>query len=196
MLPLILGAVALGTVGYGIAKVLDDDCDCSSIKTKSSYRANTTKDIEQFYSLKQTVYETLYSEFVSNIKKVKNLDLDNFKEINIKSNFPQNEQYIDKINNIVEELYLLLDNCNNLFKLHIAKTLSILEVSKDYKSYSKDAKKTLSDTLVLSNTINDILNINLINQNDKPTKSSKRLVKEVQKVLDSFKDEMDEKLVA
>ncbi|MEA2016811.1 MAG: hypothetical protein U9N59_00055 [Campylobacterota bacterium] len=154
------------------------------------------KTLQNFYTLRQSIYDGSYQAFQTTLKKIKHLSLDKQKKIDLNSSFPKSKINKEDILNISNDLFISLYDINQLFQTYITKVSAILEVSKDYKSYSKEAKKTLSDTLVLSNTINDILNINLINQNDKPTKSSKRLVIEVKKVLDSFKDETDEKLVA
>ena len=170
-------------------KAKDEDEDESDIDT-------TFTTLQNFYTLKQSIYESSYQEFQTTLKKIKNLNINKQDKINIKNNLPVEQTHIEEITNISDNLTVSLYNLNLLFQKYIEKTTTIVNISNDYKSYSKDASKILSDTLVLSNTINDILNIKVVNKEDKATKSSKRLIVEVRKVLDSFRDELSQKLVA
>jgi hypothetical protein len=156
----------------------------------------TFTTLQNFYTLKQTIYDSSYQEFQTTLKKIKNLNIDKADKINIKNNLPIEQTHIEEITNISNDLTISLYELNLLFQKYIEKITTIVNISNDYKSYSKEASKILSDTLVLSNTINDILNIKVVSKKDKPTKSSKELVEEVKKVLVSFKENPREKLVA
>ena len=174
MIQIILGGAALTAVGYGIAKLLEDDCNCIEVKENKQSSVNS---LEKFYSLKEDVYNTSYQEFQVILGQINNLSIDEPKKIVFKNNLLKTENYKKKVYSIADELYLQLNNCNILFKGHIVKVLNILESSNDYESYSKDDKRILDNTLVLSNTINNILNVKLINKHDKLTKSYKQLLK-------------------
>lgn len=186
MLPFIVGGVALVATGYGLAKVLEDDCPSVCSEEKKYIKEDL---VEKFYLLNQTVFDTSYQEFQSIIEKIKNLELDTKEVIVLKKNFPENEEHQEKIDNVAEKLYTLLYKSDKIFKEHLLEVSNIVKISNDYDSYSKSAKEIVSNTLVLAGIINDILNVKLVNENDKPTKNSKKLILEVKRVLKNFEDE-------
>jgi hypothetical protein len=180
MLPLVLGGIAMTAVGYGLAKLFEDDCNCSNNKYEQTIKYI---EIDKLSVLKQNVYDTSYAEFKKIIKSIKNLNIGEQEDIVIKTN--QLIQPNQTLNNIAEDLYNLLYKTNDLFKNNITKVTNILDISDDYNAYSNKAKETLSNTLVLSSLIGDILNLKLENT-DNSIKSSEKLITEANKILTKF----------
>ena len=223
MLPLILGAVTLGTVGYGIKCSKDEDC-IDSLKetisdgleaiysgiekledktglnnfefdlTQEIKPTSITKDtktsiilssVEEFYSLKDDIANNSYKEFEAVISKIKNIDV-KIVQIELKNNQPSANLYKNKLDSVSKELSKKLVILDNLFTTHIKKLKQIVSSCDDFNHISHSDKNTISDTMVLANSIADILNIKLVSKKDKPTKKSIKLVTEIDKVIDQF----------
>lgn len=179
---LVLGGIALTAAGYGLAKYFKDNYTYGTTEEKAA----TQTELERFYKLKQSVYNGSYQEFQNIIAKIENLDLDNKKNITLKNTIPKTENYKDEINSTANMLYLLLGDCNDRLRESISKISDMIKISSNYPSYSKEAKKTLSDALVISGVIVDILNVDIIEEEEKPSKSSKELITQVNKVLENI----------
>ena len=193
MIPVVLGGIALTAVGYGIAKVLEDECDCFTTTKTAPTKDNT---LEEFYIFSNDVLNSSYKDFQEILKNVQNLNLDEPKEIKTNQSYPKTDDNIEKINHVADDLYKLLDYCNTLFRENIVKLNNIVNVSTVYNSYSQNAKNLFSATVALENIISDILYTNVINKNDKPSKSTKKLVKEINKLIDTFKENLSEEKAA
>lgn len=213
MIPIVLGAVALGATGYGVKKYIESDIDRSiafgdftqnigesilngidklfvddyvSEEIAAIFQANEKIDkesIKQLSKLTQTVQEDTFKELETILKGITNLTLEEPKKINPKSDFIDTKEYNKKVYKRVAKIYNLLRICNALLKSHITKLQEITAQRDDYNEFELGDKKILSDALVLSNVICDLLNVKIINKENKPTKSSKKLIKDVYKMI-------------
>lgn len=190
MLRLIIGGVTTALVGYAIKEACKDE-NCFGLWDEPSSRTKTTvSGLDKFNTLKQTVLDGVYQEFQQNLQKIKNLDLKESKKINLNNKTSTIPKYKIEIDNIADELYVLLDDFNYLLKNYNEKVSRYIEVSKNFKKYSKKKTHILSDAIVLSNTINDILNIKLVNRKDKLNNNAKVLLVDAKKVLEKFESDI------
>lgn len=190
MLPVILGGVALTAVGYGVARFLEDECHCSKSKEIEVLNADALK---KFYQLRQTVFETSYTKLEAMLNEIQNLNIEDKVEIVFTNVLPKTNVYHPKVEKVASQLYILLEQCHSLFEPYVSKVSDILRVSNNYTAYSKEAKNTLSDALMLSHVISDILNVELIDTNNQPIESSEQLIEEIQKMIEeTFKEESSE----
>lgn len=173
MIPFIIGGIALTATGYGVAKLLEDECNCD--KKSDSYFVDLDNEkndpkidelIEKFELAKLELYNTSFIELKMALSEIENLDKEitittlkleeaiySFKELtdDIKQNF---EKYTDI-------LYKTKDYIN--FKLDYLDSIIVNE--SNYEKYNKEDKE-LVDELIKSFILIDKIAISEIS-NDK-----------------------------
>jgi hypothetical protein len=204
MLPFILGAVALGTVGYGVKKHIESDIDrsiefdnatikiaenlctkiddftfnhlLSDIENTNTNEIDTKYSLEDFYTLRNSVYETTYNQYINIISSIDNLSLKH-KNINIKNVLPKDNSHFIQ-NKVIDNMYIILDNLNHNLDYQLSILNNILKVSNHFNTFSKDVKFLISDIVVNANIINKVLNIKIVNKNDNLSRKTIKFAKE------------------
>jgi hypothetical protein len=178
MLPIILGAVAVGTVGYGIKKFCEDNDDiCPFSSKKQSYSKplslNTIKDL---LDLEKQILDDDYKEFQTTISTFNNLKIDKIKTPQYHEQLLEYDYQDDDIDNFTHSLYYILQTFHKALKQNIVKIETIKTICQDFKTLNKNSKEIISDTIVIANTIHDIIDLNFINKNKKIRKKAYKLL--------------------
>ncbi len=188
MLPLLIGGVVVAVAGYALKEVCEEE-NCFGLWDENRPCDNTETQprqtkLEEFYELRLIVFDS-HGKFSNTLKEIKNLKLDKPTKIVIDHDLPT-ILFDEDVNRGISDLYIRLVSLNTLLQSYASTISKNLKVSNNFEAYSTEAKEVLSDAMVLSNMISDILNVKVINKKGKFSKSAKRLLEESKKVLDRF----------
>lgn len=202
MIPVIIGGISTAIVAYAIKEVAEEenwlglwDNNTSSSSTNNTEQAKTSEprkkseffELEKFYDFKQTVLKTTLNECSNILKDIKNLKQYKIKNVKLKDNFPNDSKlYSSRVNHIASDLTRYLEKLNKILESKLKTISKNMEVSINYNSYSKDAKKAIKDAINISESIIDILNIKIVNKKNFATKSSRQLVEDSRKIIEDY----------
>lgn len=188
MLPLLIGGAVVAVAGYALKEVCEEE-NCFGLWDESRPQDSTERQpdqikLEEIYELRLIVLDS-HGQFTNTIKKIKYLKYDKPIKIVINHNLPT-VLYDKDLNTDITDLYINLNSFNTLLQSYTSTISQNLKVSNSFKAYSTEAREVLSDAMVLSNMISDILNLKIINKKGKFSKSAKKLLEKSRKILDSF----------
>lgn len=205
----VIGGISTAVVGYAVKELCQEsDCfgwfdndsntsnsnDKSQTKKASNKSKEKKKKLKSFYTLRKLVLETSYTDFNELISKVQNLNAQEKENITLKDNIPSSKPYSDEIKQTSKELYNALESFNDIFKLHISKISSMIEVSDNYEAYSSNSQTIINNAIKLSNTIYDILAVDIIDEEGNITQDSKDLVEKCKGLMEEYVSEQFNKL--
>lgn len=115
---------------------------------------------------------------------MQNLDLDKKDPITLDETIPTSYEHTKQISDIASRVFDVLHDCEIKLEDSLEKLETIVTVSLDYESYTKEVKQNFSDTLVVADLIYDILTTKII-EDDKPSKSILEQIEQFEKALQS-----------
>ena len=95
---------------------------------------------------------------------------------------------LDGILNRVEGFNIVLESINEKFEIYIDKMENIVDISNDYSKYSQEDKKTIMMTASIAQTIKNICDAPIIDEEGVVTKKSKRVLKKANKFLSKLEE--------
>ena len=195
-LPLvIIGGISTAVVGYGIKEVCaDEKCfglfnsDKNDNSASFEYKKAKTKKkgLKAFYNLRKDIFQTSHKEFNELISKVQNINTETKEDIALNENLPSSKPYSDEIKQTSKKLYEKLKSFNEIFELYITKISSMIKIADSYEAYSIDSKKIIDNSLKISNIIYDILKLEIIDEDNNLTQSSKDLLVKCDELMDEY----------
>ncbi len=191
MLPLVLGGVALATVGYGV-RMLVEEVNCAEAtnytemyeleeeekkrkKELKKQKKKKLKVLRKYDKKLEKFYQTKFSKLQNTLEKINSLNfkakkefkkdenvgsivgIDIFKYIDIKEVNVSNEDLkkIKSYTKILKNLEIYLDS-------QLKELSKLLEKSNNYESYDEGEKKFIQNLLYLNNTVERILDSNVL----------------------------------
>ncbi len=197
MIPLVLGGIALATVGYGVKKYCEADgkgCDALtdtlldfsdkmedleeklgfndySFKRSSSGSTQSDNLLDAVHRFKNEIYSGSIVPFVELLERVKHYDVDEFsyKEQSFKQEFEENLTDENKTD-LSQYSYVLKKAYEKL--LDLASILQeTAEEKGDYRLFSKTEKRTLQKALAYAKIITDLLVVKIVKKSGKVNKN-------------------------
>ena len=196
MIPLVLGGIALATVGYGVKKYCEADgkgCDTLtdtlldfsdkmedleeklgfkdySFKRSSSGSTQSDNLLDVVHRFKNEIYSGSIVPFVELLERVKHYDVD---ELLYKEQI-FNEEFAE---NLTDENKTDLSQYSFILKKAYDKLLSLvsilqetIEEKEDYKLFSKTEKRTLQKASAYAKIITDLLAVKIVKKSGKVNK--------------------------
>lgn len=117
---------------------------------------------------------------------MQNIDTETKEDIVLNENLPSSKPYNDEIKQTSKKLYEKLESFNEIFELYITKISSMIKVSDNYEAYSIDSKNIIDNSLKISNIIYNILKIEVIDEDNNLTQSSKDLLVKCNELMDEY----------
>lgn len=196
MIPLVLGGIALATVGYGVKKYCEADgkgCDAltdtlldfsdkmedleeklgfKDYSFKSSSSGSTPSDNlhDAVYKFKNEIYTSSIVPFVELLVRVKHYDAGEFsyKEQSFKQVFTENLTDENKTD-LSQYSYVLKKAYDKLLSL-VSILQETIEEKEGYKLFSKTEKRTLQKASAYAKIITDLLAVKIIKKSGKVNK--------------------------
>ncbi|MDF1875212.1 hypothetical protein JHD48_05665 [Sulfurimonas sp. SAG-AH-194-I05] len=198
MLPVILGAVALGTVGFGIKKCMEDEACLDSLKDKVQdgvfALADAQDKVEEYFNLNAVTLsdDALTSAFFTgtekstppNIKAQAKATLDTFftsveslqgfedasalSEAFSLNDTPYKDEYKSYIE--ISEYVITINKVAKLLENETNKIQEMLKASLVYESFEKDEKDTINKTYILADILKELLTLKLLKKSGKLNK--------------------------
>jgi len=191
MIPFIIGGVALAATGYGVAKLLEDDCNCNKesgsffVDLKSeNYEAQEDEVIEKYELTKIELYNTSLMELKTALNEIENLD----KEILIttlefeKTIYPF-EELTDDIKHSFEKYTDILQNTKEYINTKLDSLDSIIVNESDYEKYTNDDKKLVDDFMHLCTLIDKVSHAQMTNDKIDISRKVKRWFFKIEKMI-------------
>ena len=95
---------------------------------------------------------------------------------------------LEGITHRVEEFNIVLESINEIFEEHIEKMEDIVDTSNDYSTYAIKDKEIVMMTASIAQTIKNICDAPIIDEDGKITKKSKRVLKKANKFLTKLEE--------
>ncbi|SFV71267.1 hypothetical protein MNB_SV-13-41 [hydrothermal vent metagenome] len=96
------------------------------------------------------------------------------------------KEVLDGITLRVEEFITLLEPIKNIFEEYIDKMENIVDKSNDYSQYSENDKKTIMVTASIAQTIKNVCDAPIIDEEGAVTRKSKRVLKKASKFIEQL----------
>lgn len=161
MIPFIIGGIALAATGYGVAKLLENDCNCDKKSEyffedsdNDNYEVQEDEVIEKYELTKIELYNTSLMELRTALSEIENLDREIFiptlafeqKVYPFKELSDEIKQSFEKYTNILQKTKEYVDD-----KLDILDSIIISE--NNYQKYGDEDKKLVNDLIYLCNLV-------------------------------------------
>ena len=201
MLPIILGAVAVGTVSYGVNKLIKDEDFRDNIKDKiqdGAFKAyDTIESFENKYNLNSISLDKDEQDVAKwftqpTAKATLTLaDFYNYRKEVFDTTYKKYQDTISKIKNLELDLpeiilkdkkadddntaialYRVLNKHNQKLSDGLIQISHYLDISDDYNTYSQDAKNHILESIDDAKNIAEILNLKVINKKGKVSKGA------------------------
>lgn len=191
MFPFILGGVALAATGYGIAKLLGDDCNCDK-KSKPYFVGLENKNhkqpednlLEKFELAKIELYNTSYMELKTALDKIKNLDKEiPIRTLELKKTIYSFAELTDEIKQNFEKYTYILKKTKEYITTKLDTLVSIIENENNYEKYSNDDKNLVNELIYLSTLIDKVSQSNMTNDNIDISRKVKEEFSEIETIL-------------
>lgn len=95
---------------------------------------------------------------------------------------------LDGIGSRTEEFKNILNPLNEVFEEYIEKMEDIVDVSNDYSSYSQSEKQIIMITASMAETIKNVCDAPIIDENGEVTRKSARVLRKANKFIDKLKE--------
>lgn len=95
---------------------------------------------------------------------------------------------LDGIGSRTEEFKNILNPLNEIFKDYIEKMEDIVDVSNDYSTYSQSEKQIIMITASMAETIKNVCDAPIIDENGEVTRKSARVLRKANKFMDKLKE--------
>ena len=160
MIPFIIGGVALAATGYGVAKLLEDDCSYNQDtenETEPFYVDAEDEVIEKYKLAKIQLYNTTLIELRTALAEINNLN----KNIAITSlNFEKVvypfEELTDDIKQSFEKFTNILYNTKDYINSKLDSLDLIIVNESNYEKYSDDEKFLVDNLMKISNLVDKV----------------------------------------
>lgn len=191
MIPFIIGGVALAATGYGVAKLLEEDCNCDKKSepffvdlSNENHEAQEDESLEKFELAKIELYNTSLMELKTALNEIENLD----KEIPIKN--LESEKTIYPFEDITDEIKQKFEKYSNILqktKEYVDDKMdtldSIIISQSDYEKYSEDDKTLVDDLIRLCILIDKVSQSKITNDKVEISRKVKRGFSKIEKII-------------
>lgn len=191
MIPLIIGGVVLAATGYGVAKLLEDDCNCNKesepffVDLKNgNYEPQEDEAIEKYELAKIELYNTTLMELKTALNEIENLD----KEVLVttlefeKTIYPF-EELTNEIKQSFEGYTHILQKTKDYISSKLDSLDSIIINESDYEKYTNDDKKLVDDFMHLCTIIDKVSHAQMTNDKMDISRKVKRWFSKIEKMI-------------
>ena len=191
MIPFILGGVALAATGYGLAKLLEEDCNCDKKSEpffkdldNESYEAQENELIEKFELAKIELYNTSFIELRTALSEIDNLN----KEVPITSHELEKTIYpfkelTDDMKHSFEQFTEILSKTKDYINSKLDSLDSIIVNESNYEKYSDEDKRLVDELVKLLKLIEKVSISEIINNNLCISRKIKRGFTKIEKMI-------------
>lgn len=191
MIPFILGGVALAATGYGVAKLLEDDCN-SDKKSEhffedldnENYEAQENELIEKFELAKVELYNTSFMELRIALSEIDNLN----KEVptithELEKTIYPFEELTDDMKHSFEQFTDILNKTKDYINSKFDSLDSIIVNENDYEKYNKEDKELVDELLELCTLVDKVLTSEITNDKLDISRKVKRVFIKIEQII-------------
>lgn len=191
MIPFILGGVALAATGYGVAKLLEEDCNCDKKSEpffvdldNENHEAKEDESLEKFELAKIELYNTSLVELKTALNEVENIDIEiPITTLEFEKTIYPFEELTDEIKQKFEKYSNILQKTKEYVDEKLDTLDSIIISQSDYEKYSEDDKTLVDDLIRLCTLIDKVSQSKMTNDNAEISRKVKRGFSKIEKII-------------
>ncbi len=196
MLPLVLGGVALATIGYGVAKLFEDDCESSYRESRSKNENSPDEEIDDispeakevitlFKKVKSELYRVSLSELHTALDEIQNLkskfDIDSDVIVDGQYNFAT---ISDDVKAEFVKYAEILTMTQKYIDTNLNKLDTIIISSNDFTAYGDDDKEFITNLENIRNLVVIATNSNMTVDGETISREVKRAFAKLQMIVE------------
>jgi len=184
MLRYILGGVALGATGYGLAKWFDEDCNKRDKPPFVEIFSDDYYLLDKFETIKQELYDTSIVELQTALNEIDGLDFKTIiKKFRIKNPIPSTVETTDDIKQQVEKYTTILQKAKKYIDSKLDLLDSIIVKENKFEKYSDEDKQLVYTLIELFELIDKSAPITIVDDNIEFSRDVKRAFLKIEKII-------------